>query len=89
MGKVVSAVKRKQAFLFCAATVLGIIVVCIPLFVVAKYNYMSSDDFGYGAITHEAILNGQPWKIFGLAAKQAADTYFTWQGSFSAIFLFA
>ena len=67
MRRIVSAVKRKQALLFCMASVLGLVLVCIPLFVVAKYNYMSADDLGYGAITHDAILNGQPWRIFGLA----------------------
>ncbi|MCM1327241.1 MAG: DUF6056 family protein [Bacteroidales bacterium] len=89
MNKVLSAIKKNQEILFCIAAVGLLIVICIPLFMVAKYNYMSADDFGYGSITHHAIQNGQPWKIFGLAAQQAMRIYFTWQGSFSAIFLFA
>lgn len=89
MSKIFSLLKKKQDTLFSVAVVALFVLICIPLFVVAKYNYMSADDYGYGAITYQAIQNGQPWKIFGLAAKQAVDTYQTWQGSFSAVFLFA
>lgn len=82
-------IKKKQSLIFCAAVASLFILMCIPLFVAAKYNYMSADDFVYGAITHQAIQNGQPWKILGLAAKQALEFYQGWQGSFSALFLFA
>lgn len=89
MKKVVSIFKKYQSEIFCAVIVILLIIVCIPLFAVARYNYMSADDFGYGYITRIAIVEGQPWKIFGLAAQQAAATYQTWQGSFTALFLFA
>lgn len=88
MGRFFSLIKKKQDTIFCVAVVSLLILICIPLFVIARYNYMSVDDYGYGAAAHQAIQNGQPWKIFGLAAKQAADVYRTWQGSFSAVFLF-
>lgn len=83
-----SLIKKKQALIFSVAVVSLFIFICIPLLVIARYNYMSVDDYGYGAAAHQAIQNGQPWKIFGLAAKQAAGVYRTWQGSFSAVFLF-
>lgn len=89
MGRGLSFIKKNHTLIFCAAAVLCFALVCIPLLAVAKYNYMSSDDFRYGAVTHQAIQMGQPWKIFELAAKQAVTTYHTWQGSFSAVFLFA
>lgn len=89
MKKAVFVFKKYQSEIFCAVIVILLIIICIPLFAVARYNYMSADDFGYGYITHLAIVDGQPWKIFGLAAQQAAVTYQIWQGSFSAIFLFA
>lgn len=88
MGRIFSLIKKKQNLIFSAALVSLFILICIPLFVIARYNYMSVDDYGYGAAAHQAIQNGQPWKIFGLAAKQAAGVYRTWQGSFSAVFLF-
>lgn len=89
MNRIVAVFKKYQSYIFCAAIVALLILICIPLFVVAKYNYMSSDDFAYGAITYHAIQDGQPWKIFGLAAAQVLEIYQSWQGSFSAIFLFA
>lgn len=89
MNRIFSVIKKNQELLFCIEVIILFVVICTPLLMVAKYNYMSEDDFVYGAITHLAIQNGQPWKIFWLAAKQAMDTYFTWQGSFSALFLFA
>lgn len=89
MKRIMDVIRKSQSYIFCMAIVLLFLVICIPLCVVAKYNYMSADDFGYGVITHHAIMEGQPLKIFGLAAKQAADTYMRWQGSFSAVFIFA
>lgn len=89
MGRVFSLIKKKQDIIFNMAVISLFILICIPLFVIARYNYMSVDDYGYGAAAHQAIQNGQPWKIFGLAAKQAIDVYQTWQGSFSAVFLFS
>lgn len=89
MHKIIAFFKKHQSQIFCAATVALLILICIPLFVVTRYAYMYSDDLRYGAVTHHAIVNGQPWRIFGLAAKQAAEIYRTWQGSFSAVFLFA
>lgn len=88
MHKIIPIIKKQQSQIFCAATVALFILICIPLFTVAKYNYMSGDDLAFGAATHHAIQDGQPWKIFGLAATKTAELYQTWQGSFSAIFLF-
>lgn len=89
MNKIISFLKKYQSLIFCVIAAALFLLFCIPLFAAARYTYMYSDDLKYGAVTHLAIADGQPWKVLGLAAKQAAETYQTWQGSFSAIFLFA
>lgn len=89
MKRIVGSIKKNQSLIFCAAVVVLFVLICIPLFIIAKYNYATADDLVFGEITRQAIQNGEPWKIFGLAAKQVVVYYQEWQGSFSALFLFA
>ena len=89
MHKTIIFFKKYQSQIFSVSLIALLILLCIPIFVVAKYTYMYSDDLRYGAVTHHAIIGGQSWRILAVAAKQTAEIYRTWQGSFSAIFLFA
>jgi hypothetical protein len=71
----------------CAAGLAGI---CIPLLVIACYNFPSADDFSYSVgVRHMILSGGSVWSILCAAAREAADTWHTWQGSYSAAALMA
>ena len=75
-----------RQFLILAAAAL--VVLLIPMLMLGRYAVMSADDFGYSGTAHLA------WKATGsvLAAVKAAwietvETWYGWQGTFSAIFV--
>ena len=62
----------------------------IPLLILSVYAYPCADDFGYGAACHQTwIQTYSVLKTIWQAALTAYDRYFTWQGTFSSVFLFA
>ena len=62
----------------------------IPLMILSLYAYPSADDFGYGAACHQTwIQTHSVWQTIWQAVLTAKDRYFTWQGTFSSVFLFA
>lgn len=72
--------------LFIAAIVASI----IPLLFISKYNIPAADDFSFSCETHEAIKNGGTLlSVLSGAAEKVQKVYYTWQGTFSAIFLMA
>lgn len=69
-------------------TVTALLLLLIPMLMLGRYAVMSADDFGYSGTAHLA------WKATDsvLAAVKAAwietaETWYGWQGTFSAIFL--
>ncbi|MDR2045239.1 MAG: hypothetical protein LBQ15_12955, partial [Clostridium sp.] len=71
----------------CAAGLAG---VCVPLLLVARYNFPCADDFTYSADVRLALLSGgSAWDILRAAAREAADTWHTWQGTYSTTFFAA
>ncbi len=72
------------------AVLVVLVLSVIPMLLVAVYARPLADDFGYSAgtralwqSTHNIFL------VLGGVGAQVAKTYFDWQGSFSAIALFA
>lgn len=62
----------------------------IPLLILSMYAYPAADDFGYGAACHQTwIQTHSVWQTLWQAILTAYDRYFTWQGTFSSVFLFA
>jgi len=62
----------------------------IPIFLFSSYCHPLADDFTYGLLVHRAVVSGGGIpEILSAAAETVRDYYFTWQGTFSAIFLFA
>ena len=62
----------------------------IPIFLFSSYCHPVADDFTYGLLVHRAVVSGGGIpEILSAAAETVRDYYFTWQGTFSAIFLFA
>lgn len=61
-----------------------------PILFVSKWNVPSADDYSYGINVHNTVINGGSFfDVIRSAAKTAKDTYYNWQGTASAVFLFA
>ena len=73
------------------SVLLGILLLLlIPMFAIARYDVPAADDFSFSCETHAAIVSGgSVTDILSGAAEKALKVYYTWQGSFSAIFLMA
>ncbi|MBQ7045959.1 MAG: hypothetical protein IJN65_05655 [Clostridia bacterium] len=78
----------KQKYI--ALTLLAVLIVSlIPLVVMAAYDSPHYDDYHYGLNTHSAWSETHNiFSVLKAAAQQTKHTYNTWQGSFSAVFLF-
>lgn len=74
-----------------AAVVAVIFVISlVPICAASFYSHPVSDDLGYAAAVHHAVNNGGGlWAVLKTAASEAARQYSSWQGTFSAIFIFA
>ena len=77
---------KKMAYL----AIIFFILTLIPIIVVFFYSYPRQDDFYYGIKTVHAVREtGSIIETLKAAGAQVAETYQDWQGSFSAVFLFA
>ena len=57
---------------------------------IAKWDVPSADDYNYGVIVHDIVLNnGTVFDIIRGAAENTKTTYYNWQGTASAVFLFS
>ncbi len=62
----------------------------LPLFVISFYNHPLADDFGYGVNTHRVwVETHNIFKVLVAAGQHSIMSWKTWQGSFTACFLFA
>jgi len=60
----------------------------IPVLYLAWYDHPTSDDFQYGAASHQVwIHTGSVWAVIKAAAQGVASDYQKWQGSYAALFL--
>lgn len=84
---------KKNGIPFKAIAVLSILalfLMLIPMLNAAKYNVPSGDDYSNGIATHFVWINtGSLIEVAKAAWNRVYDLYFSWQGTFSAIFLFA
>ncbi|MBQ3373719.1 MAG: hypothetical protein IJG40_11385 [Oscillospiraceae bacterium] len=76
------------AILIAMLAILGMIL--IPMLVIAHYDVPAADDFSFSCETHAAVMSGGSiFDVIAGAVEKAGKVYYTWQGSFSAIFLMA
>lgn len=62
----------------------------VPLLAEARYNVPSADDYSYGVRAHKAYTeSGSLIAAVRAAIEEARGAYYSWQGSFSAIFMMA
>lgn len=60
----------------------------IPLYMISGYTHPSVDDYYYGVDTHQIYENtGSVSEVIKSSYNAMVDTYYDWQGNFSAIFL--
>ena len=72
------------------ASVVVLLISLIPILWVSFYEHPLWDDYGYSALVRQAILDGGGFlDVLKAAAQQVKESYVTWQGTFSAIFLFS
>lgn len=81
---------QKRAGRTAAFILICFFVSLIPIFYVSFFNHPSADDYGYSDLVRSALLGGGGFPgAMRAACSEVVDTYFTWQGTFSAVFLFS
>ena len=76
--------------LVAALILVGFLVSLIPILYVSFFDHPVADDYGFSALVHHAFLNGEGFfGVIGAVCSEIKNTYFGWQGTFSAVFLFS
>lgn len=70
-------------------TIILAIIILIPIIWVSFYTHPSADDFNYGVNTINKIETGGLLTVFQGMIKQVKYSYTAWQGTYSAVALFA
>lgn len=73
---------------FTIAVIVISILLMIPILWVSFYTTPSADDFGYGKYTINVLQTKGIIELFRGSVKQLVETYYTWQGTYSATILF-
>ena len=84
--------KRRWGVLgVCGAILLFLfLVTLIPIGLVSAYDRMDFDDYDYSVLTRAAVRNdGSAFGLLRAAGQTVSETYQTWQGTYSAVFLFS
>ena len=75
---------------FAVLSVLAVILLLVPMLKAAEYDVPSADDYSNGISTYRAwTRTGSFISVLRTACRHVSGLYKTWQGTFSAIFLFA
>ena len=70
--------------------ILALAALVLPLLLLGRYAVPAADDFSYGAPAHLAYAeSGSVFSAAAAAVDKTAESYMSWQGTFSAIFLMA
>jgi len=71
-------------------SVAALALLLIPMLCLSFYAAPAADDFSFGTPAHRAFVeSGSVLAAVSAAAGKVAEVYFSWQGTFSAIFLMA
>lgn len=88
-------VKRMERFML-SKKVLAIVLLAtlilslIPMLIASFYNRPYLDDYVYGLATNQAWREtGSITQVLSAAAQEVKETYYDWQGTYSAVFMFA
>ena len=73
-----------------AALVCLLVLALVPMVAISAFDHSYADDWHYGVDAHLALEAGRGVAgAIAAAAAEVADTFFSWQGTYSAIFLMA
>ena len=74
---------------FAVLALLALALLLAPMLKAAQYDVPSADDYSNGIVTYRALKEtGSVLQMLKAAWNRVYDLWFTWQGTFSAIFLF-
>lgn len=86
-SKIVRAIYNEQRL----TIIFGVLFVLslLPILAIAFYNHPGIDDYNYGVATRIAYMETHDIAaVLAASFKTVAETYNTWQGTFSSVFLF-
>lgn len=70
-------------------TVLGFIVIMLPILYLSFVNRATGDDYGYGKLTKMAWDGSHSLlQVFAASGQEVRDVYYRWQGTWFSVFLF-
>ncbi len=73
-----------------ALLVVALVLLLIPILILSYFAVPTADDFSFSCETHSAVANGEGVvAILAGAFSKTAEVYYSWQGSFTAVFLMA
>ena len=86
----ISGEKSNWQNVLAAISIIVLILSILPLLKVSFYDRATGDDYGYGAVTRQALLQTySPLEMVSAAAKQVKDFWYSYQGTWFSVFLFA
>ncbi|MCR4730470.1 MAG: DUF6056 family protein [Saccharofermentans sp.] len=83
--------KKKEHLIIVVTVFMAVIlfISIIPVIISSFYCHPYADDFHYSGSIYHAVNNGQgPFGVLSACSKEVCRTYMTWQGTYSAIFVF-
>ena len=81
--------QRRLPRLLAAIALAALLISLIPILAAAFYAHPLSDDFGFSAYVHQAVVNGGGiLSVLKASLTKVSEVYQSWQGTFSAVFLF-
>ena len=82
--------REKTVKLFAAIAVIMFTISLLPLLKVSFYDRATGDDYGYGAVTRQALLKTHSASaVIGAACGQVKDFWYSYQGTWFSVFIFA
>jgi hypothetical protein len=88
MKRFLNGLNRSPYFLPAFGTCAFLLSISVILLILGQYNYPTGDDLGYSAAVRQSIVaGGNVFDALRLAIMNSIETYFSWQGCYSATFL--
>ena len=83
LGRKIVQNEKLHGRVILGVTLLALIAVLVPLFQIARYNFMSVDDYSYAMHSGQIYKETHSvWKVFAGQIAYVADYYKTWQGTY-------
>ena len=86
-----SKILNKRAInIIAIALIIGLLISVLPIIISSFYSHPIADDFGFSEkVNHVVKSGGGLFDILSASFQQVKGTYFGWQGTYAAIFIFS